>query len=79
MKRRVGPSLKSTETITQEKAKVVETTINREIATTNTEETNVVEMTDMSEQPKPQRVKSRLPRLKEIELVNRPVAEMLPQ
>lgn len=76
MKRKVGPSLKITERTSQEKAKVAETATNKEKATTNIEEANVVEMSDTTEQPKPQRVKSRLPRPKEIELVDRPAAEM---
>lgn len=72
IRRRVGPSPKPTKMTVQETSTVVETTINRE-------EINTVEMTDITEQPKPQRVRSRLPRPKEIELVDRPVVEMLPQ
>lgn len=61
---------KPSKTNTQEEPKTAETATNRE-------DLNNVEMTHIAEQPKPQRVRSRLPRLKEVELVDRPAAEIL--
>lgn len=73
MRKRTGSQSRPMKTVTQETPKAVEITTNRE-------ETSTVEMTDMTEeQPKPQRVSSRLTRRREIELVDRPVTEMLPQ
>lgn len=69
-KRRMGPPPKPSKTNTQEEPKTAETATNRE-------DLNNVEMTHIAEQPKPQRVRSRLPRLKEVELVDRPAAEIL--
>lgn len=67
IKRRTGPPVKTTKVAAQEPSKTTETPTGRK-------EVSTVEMMDTTEQPKPQRVRSRLPRLKDT-----PSAEMMAQ
>lgn len=80
MKSRAGLRDKNTEGATQERTQMAETMISKEKSMiTDKGETNAVEIMDMTEQPKPQRVRSKLPRLRDVELVDRSVEEIQSQ